>query len=143
MFLLISTREYKTCALSLVLNRSKYDSSTDALKTLHWLQIRLQIMHKIQCSVHKCLYGKAPLYLKTLLNLKKHSRSLRSSEETTVLTVPFTKLKTFASRSFSVKGSEYWNILPKDLSIISDYNFSILKLKTYLYNSLQVLSAYC
>ena len=83
----------------LVLNRSKHTSSTDALKQLHWLPIRLRIMFKIQCIVHKCLYGKASHYLKFLLTIKCNARLLRSSQDTTQLVKPWMKLKTFVDRS--------------------------------------------
>ena len=92
----------------LILNRSKYDSSTEALKTLHWLPIRLRIMYKILCLTHKCLYGIAPVYLKSLLTIKKPIRTLRStSDDQLLLEIPRTKRKTFAARSFSVKAPEY------------------------------------
>ena len=55
----------------LVLNLGKYDSSTEALKKLHWLPIESQIKYKIPTIVHKCLFGKAPTYLKELLTVKQ------------------------------------------------------------------------
>ena len=47
----------------LVLNKTKYDSATEALKELHWLPIRFRIIHKLLILVHKSLKGNAPKYL--------------------------------------------------------------------------------
>ena len=84
--------------VKLVLSQSKFSSATDALKTLHWLPITLHIMYKIDCLVHKCRYGRAPMYLKTLLTVKQNTRALRSLTDNIIkLEVPQTKLKTFAA----------------------------------------------
>ena len=37
----------------LVLNKSKYDSATQALKELHWLPIKFRIIHKLLTLVYK------------------------------------------------------------------------------------------
>ena len=58
-------------SVKLVLNFGRYDSSTEALKRLHWLPIESRIKHKIITIVHKCLFGKAPMYLKGLLTVNK------------------------------------------------------------------------
>lgn len=57
-------------AAKLVLNRHKFDSSTECLKELHWLPIRLRIEYKIVILVHKCLNGQAPNYLMDLLRTR-------------------------------------------------------------------------
>ena len=51
----------------IVLNHSKYDSTTETLRDLHWLPIRAQIQYKILVMVYKCLDNSAPDYLKDLL----------------------------------------------------------------------------
>ena len=118
------------CA-KLVLSRSRSSSATDALKTLHWLPIRLRIRFKIVCLVHKCIHGTAPRYLKNLLTFKTFTRTLRSTTDNDLLLeIPKTKLKTFASRSFSVKGPEFWNQIPKELRIIKSLELFKSKLKT-------------
>ncbi len=45
----------------------KYDSSTTALKTLHWLPVHLRIKHKVLTLVFRCIHGLAPDYLFALI----------------------------------------------------------------------------
>ena len=119
----------------LVTQANKYDSVTQAIKSLHWLPIHLRIKYKILILVFKCLSGDAPLYLQSLIKEHKGSRSgLRSGSKLKILEVPFTKLKTFAERSFSVAGPKLWNELPCGLR--TEENFHVFKksLKTYLFD---------
>ena len=53
-----------------VLNLKWMESSTEALKTLHWLPIKFWIQFKILLLVFKCLNGQAPSHLFELLELK-------------------------------------------------------------------------
>ena len=53
-----------------VLNLKRMDSSTKALKLLHWLPIKFRIQFKILLLVYKCLIGQASSYLSGLLELK-------------------------------------------------------------------------
>ena len=63
----------------LLLNKMKYDSSTDAYMCLHWLWIRYRIRFKILLLVKKCLSGNAPKYLCDLLcyNYRRYAQRLR------------------------------------------------------------------
>ena len=92
----------QNAAAKFVLNLKRMDSSTEALKTLHWLPIKLRIQFKILLLVYKCLNGQAPSYLSELLELKSTTSRLgsRSTCYRTLLCVPFTKRKTFADKSF-------------------------------------------
>ena len=124
----------QTMAAKLVLGKSKMDSATECLKTLHWLPVRLRIKYKIIVTVFKCINNQAPEYLKSLLARPKGSRATRSSDDTSLLIIPPTKMKTFADRSFSVAGPRLWNELPA--SIRNSTALSDLKkqLKTFLFN---------
>lgn len=51
----------------LILNRRKWNSSTQALRDLHWLPIRERIYYKILVTVFNCIQGKTPEYLINLL----------------------------------------------------------------------------
>ena len=53
----------QNAAAKFVLNLKRIDSSTEALKTLHWLPIKFRIQFKILLLVYKCLNGQAPSYL--------------------------------------------------------------------------------
>ena len=54
----------------IVINESKYSSSTEMLKTLHWLPINCRIEYKLLTLVHNCLDKSAPSYLIDLLRRK-------------------------------------------------------------------------
>ena len=44
----------------IVMGKSKYDSSTQCHKALHWLPTKACIEHKLLTLVHKCVHGEAP-----------------------------------------------------------------------------------
>ena len=118
----------------LVLNRSKYDSSKQALYDLHWLPIKARIDFKILTYMYNCTVGNAPLYLKELLNNQVSKRNLRSSQSSAFsYVVPFNKNKTFSDRSFSTVGPKLWNELP--LLIRQSKSLDIFKqqLKTFFF----------
>ena len=107
----------QNAAARFVLHLKRMDSSTEALKTLHWLSIKSRIQFKILLLVYKCLNGQAPSYLSELLELKSTTSRLgpQSICDRTLLCVPFTKRKTFTDRSFRVAGHRLWNCLPKTI----------------------------
>lgn len=103
-------------AAKLVTGVNKYDSASKCLKDLHWLPIRERIKYKVLCLVFISIMGKGPSYLQKLLTLAPIRRTdLRSSNQCKRLLVPFTKLKTFAARSFSCIGPYWWNQLPNNI----------------------------
>ena len=69
-------------AAKMVMGKSKYDSSTQCWKALHWLSIKACIEHKLLTLVHKCVHGEALQYLKDLNSEHKSDRhGLRSAKE--------------------------------------------------------------
>ena len=118
------------------MNKTKYDSATEVLKELHWLPIRFRIRHKLLTLVYKSLKGNAPKYLQDLLHKHQPGRDgLRSGNAPGIaLTVPRTKHKTFADRSFSVAGLRLWNSLLHHIRTIDNFDSSKAKLKTHLFN---------
>ena len=125
----------QNAAAKLTLNRSKYDSATQALKELHWLPIKFRIIHKILTLVYKSLKGSAPKYLQELLQKQQYGRDgLRSSNDPVIiLKVQRTKRKTFADRSFNVAGPKLWNNLPYNIRSADNMDSFKSKLKTYLF----------
>ena len=84
-----------------VLGRSKYSSSTGALKCLHWLPIEQRITHKIGLLTLKCNNNVAPKYLQELITIKKLIwENMHSNNTGPTLEIPKVKLKTFAARPF-------------------------------------------
>ena len=103
----------------LVLRKSKMDSISECLKQLHWLPIRQRVHFKILVLTYKCLHGQGPAYLIDLLQPQTPIRSglwSSSSQDSYLhLSVPRTKCKTFADRSFSVGAPTLWNSLPRHI----------------------------
>ena len=84
-------------AAKVVTKTGRYDSSTVALKQLHWLPIHLRIKYKIVILVFRSINGIAARYLCELLSTPQNTRyRLRSQSDQNILVVPFTKHKTFA-----------------------------------------------
>ena len=84
------------CA-KLTLERSEFDSTTEALPHLHWLPLRQRNIINIATVTQRCIYRTASQYLKDLLAYTPTLRNLRSLIDTTRLIVPFSKSKTFAA----------------------------------------------
>ncbi len=90
-------------------------------------------LRRIKCTA----FTESPVYLWNLLTLAPVGRSgLRSNEQYRRLLVPFTKLKTFAARSFSCIGPYWWNRLPNHIRQHNDINLFKKDLKTYLFTNL-------
>ena len=125
----------QNAAAKLVLNKTKYDSATEALKELHWLPIRFRFIHKLLTLVHNSPNGKTPKYLQELLHKHYPGRDgLRSSNDPGIaLTVQKTKHKTFTDRSFSVAGPRLWNSLPHNIRSIDNLDSFKTKLETHLF----------
>ena len=107
----------------IILNRTKHSSTSDALKTLHWLPVRARINFKVLSLTHQCIHGTAPDYLKSLINLRIPTRSLRSNLNAEYdLQIPFNKYKTFGDRSFSGGAPQLWNELPHHIKATSNHS---------------------
>ena len=50
-------QKVQNMAAKVVLNLKKHDSSTQALRTLHWLPIKQQIEYKIINLTRQCIHG--------------------------------------------------------------------------------------
>ena len=117
----------------LVLRKTKFDSATDCLKSLHWLPIKQWIAYKILVLTYKSLHGEGPQYLQELITPYKPAREGLRSNNMNLLVRPTTKLKTFAARSFKAAAPELWNTLPTKLKSSSSLLNFRNRLKTHLY----------
>jgi hypothetical protein len=122
-------------AAKVVLGRGKYDSATDALRDCHWLPIKARVQYKLLVLVFKSMNGLAPIYLQKLLTPKNMitNRRTRSYLENNLLSIPFTKKKTYADRAFSVAGPTEWNKLPAHLRDLPDISSFKRNLKTHFF----------
>eukprot|EP00918_Siedleckia_nematoides_P041116 GHVU01089258.1.p1 GENE.GHVU01089258.1~~GHVU01089258.1.p1 ORF type:complete len:169 (-),score=6.05 GHVU01089258.1:392-898(-) len=124
-------RKIQNWAAKLVLRRSKYDSSTENLKLLHWLPVRHRVNFKVCCLVHKCTYSAdCPGYIKELVSLRTTTRQLRSSK-TIMYTVPKVQRPTYKGRAFSFMGPHLWNYLPSDIQSTEELSVFKKNLKTH------------
>ena len=121
------------CA-KLALGKSKYDSSTECLKTLHWLPIRQWIEFKILVLTHKCINNSAQGYLQDLISVKAQNRvNMRSCSMGVLLNIPKVKQTTFAARSFRYIAPRLWNSLPTDIRCTTKLDKFKALLKTNLF----------
>ena len=115
-----------------ILGVSKFSSTTEALKELHFLPVSVRCEYKLLVLVFKCIHTLAPNYLIDLIKIKDYSYKTRSSQSV-LLQVPFTRNKSFADRSFSLAGPSGWNKLPSDIRSIESLDIFKKKLKTFLF----------
>ena len=121
-------------AVKLVLCRSKFSCTSEAMKSLHWLHITYRIPFKIAVLVFQCLSGPAPKYLIDLLVVQQARQGLRSSssaQSAPLLRVPRHRNKTFLERSFAYSGPIVWNSLPANIRVCRTIKQFKCKLKTY------------
>ena len=121
----------------LVLRRSNFESTTQALLQLHWLPVKQWIAFKILILTYKCVHGIGPQYLQKLISRSKPTRNnLRSTMDPYLLVIPRTKCKTFVKRPFSVSGPILWNKLPRKIRSTQTLLSFKKDLKTHLFNSI-------
>ena len=103
------------CA-KLLLGRSKYSSSTQALKCLHWLLIQQRFTYKIGLCKFKCINKSVPKYLQELITIRKPTwENMNSNKTGPALEIPKVKHKTFAARSFKYTAPTTQNSFPKQI----------------------------
>ena len=114
-------QKVQNTAARMVLNKCQSYSAIECLKQLHWLPIKSRIEYKVLTTVFKCKHSMAPKYLQDLLEAKEHCGQGLKSNSKQLLKVPTTTRKTFADRSFSVKGPRLSNNLPDNIQTITSY----------------------
>ena len=119
------------CA-KIIFRAKKFDHVTPLLKELHWLPVEQRITFKILLLVYKCLHGKAPAYLRELLEEYVPSRSLRSASKG-LLRIPERHYTSTKRRDFAYRGPVEWNKLPKVIRDSDSINIFKCRLKTYLF----------
>lgn len=138
--LLFGLPDYQLKRLQRILNKaariltlsSNSDSITEILKQLHWLPIEKRIHYKILLLTFKCLHGKAPVYLSSLLIPYTPSRTLRSTNAN-LLQTPRVNMKTYGQRSFSFAAPTLWNSLPAHIRSIDTLLQFKCAIKTFLF----------
>ena len=117
----------------------KYDHITPVLKSLHWLPVEQRIWYKITVLGFKCINESAPVYLQNLVELYTPRRTLRSSSDKLILSIPIVRTL-YDERSFRYHCAVEWNTLPYDIHSCESLDSFKAKLKTYLFSSAYHLS---
>ena len=131
---IMKLQRVQNIAAKLVLKRNKYDSTSQAMKKLHWLLIECRIEYKILCLMHKCVHFVGLKYLQSLICLNPGcGKGLHSDDQHKLTIVPRVQHKQFASRCFSVFGPKCWNSLPNFLRNIEKHEDFKGELKTFLF----------
>jgi predicted nucleic acid-binding Zn-ribbon protein len=105
---------------------------TPVLKSLHWLPVEFRILYKIQLTTHKALNGRAPGYIRDLLQPYQPPRALRSMN-LSFLKKPRVRTKTFGDKSYAVCAPYLWNKLPLSLRQCEELEPFKRGLKTHLF----------
>ena len=107
--------------IKLDLRKTKWDSSSAALKELQWLPIKLRPEFKAAwcTNVHKLWCSHVPQYLKNLVRLRTNTRTLHSN--TKINFVPKVNRNSYGGVSFSFMGPTLWNNLPTDIQKTDDF----------------------
>ena len=129
-------------AARVVSDTKKFDQGLSRLmhQELHWLDIPERVNYKLGVLTHRCLLGKAPVYLSNCcipvsqVASRLHLRSAARHQ----LTVPLHRLTTYGPRAFAVAGPTMFNTLPDDLRdpAVSTSTFR-QSLKTHLFSAYQ------
>ena len=119
-------------AARLITGIKKYEHISDALRNLHWLPIECRIKFKILLTVYKSLNGLAPDYLSALIDVRRPTRSLRSSDKL-LLNVPKINTVTYGQRAFSYVATTLWNSIPDNIRKSVTVEIFKTRLKTFLF----------
>ena len=123
----------QNAAARLTLRQGRSTSSSLLLKELGWLPVKQRITFKTVTLAFRCRLSPplAPKYLSSLLSSHAPSRSLRSSNISS-LSVPRVRLSTYGERSFSFLAPTLLNSLPPAISGLSNVTAFKSKLKSHL-----------
>lgn len=119
-------------AARIVKRQKKFEHISPVLKSLHWLPIHYRIQFKLLVYVFKALKQEAPFYLCELINVYRPVRSLRSENNTRLIT-PRVRTKCYGDRRFDKAASDLWNKLPTELQNANSVSVFKKNLKTYLF----------
>jgi hypothetical protein len=123
-------------AARLVTRTRKYDHITPVLRQLHWLPVQQRIVFKILLLTFRALHDMAPAYIRDLLLPYRPARSLRSSTDKLLLTIPRTKCLRYGDRAFSVAAPRLWNTVPHNIRNCATLATFKTTLKTHLFSQI-------
>ena len=108
---------------------------TPLMEDLHWLPVQQRIKFKLLVHIYNCLYDQGPGYLTDHLHIYSPCRTgLRSSSDTTLLTIPRLSKLMIGDRSFHLAGPRLWNSIPSAIREAASVTVFKRRLKTYLFS---------
>ena len=119
-------------AARLIYQQKRRDDATPLLARLHWLPVQERIKFKAAVMAYTCVTKSAPCYLQELCTIYSPPRSLRSSADDCLLSVPRIQRKA-GERSFSHFGPVTWNQLPLGIRKSPSLNVFKSRLKTFYF----------
>ena len=124
-------------AARIITKTKKYDHITPVLRELHWLPVKYRSHFKVLLLTYKCIHNMAPQYLSELLTVHNPSRTLRSSQDISLVPPKLTNIKTkfYGNRAFSLAAPQLWNSLPSEVRSSRSCDIFKRKLKTYLFKA--------
>jgi len=133
-----ATTSVKRCCTSRQRHQEVWSRLMHQEWELHWLDIPERVNYKLGVLTHRCLLGKAPVYLSNCcipvsqVASRRHLRSAARHQ----LSVPRHRLSTYGRRAFAVAGPKMFNTLPDDLRdpAVSTSTFR-QSLKTHLFSA--------
>ena len=99
---------------------------------LHWLPVKERILYKMAVLTFVARSSGQPSYLAEQLTGHTTGRQLRSTADTSRLTVPLVKTKS-AACAFRVAAPTVWNNLPQSIRDINSIDKFKAELKTFLF----------
>ena len=100
----------QNAAARVVLLIPKFDNIRTALFDLHWLPVKQRIWFKIMLLTFKCLLGKAPVYLRDMV-----------------------ERYTLGARTFAYAAASHWSSLPLEIRAVDNIDSFKSSLKTPLF----------
>ena len=138
----MNSKKSQNYAARVITKQSKYTHITPILKQLNWIPIAEFLKYRYVIIVYKCLHNTAPPYLKSLINTKESTRTLRSVQQH-LLFQPRIDSQ-IGRRSFSFIAPQIWNKIPIEIqNSKTEENFKIKLKAFYLSNSINTLYKFC
>ena len=113
----------------------RYDSATEALRSLHWLPVKARAQFKILLFAYKIFHkvSNTPMYFQDQFYIPDRVRVTRSSSKSLLSCHLSSRLSTVGDRSFFMSVVDLWNSLPTELQSISSLSGFKSALKTHIF----------
>jgi len=118
--LLQRLQSVQNAAARLVTGTRRSEHITPVLRSLHWLPVRQRITFKVATIVHKCLNGRAPVYLSNDQQYAGQRRTGMRSASAALMEVLRSRTAV-GDRSFSIAGPQVWNTRPASVRDINSF----------------------